>query len=146
MTWGLGPTFVLPTATDRQTGTGKWSMGPAGVLVVSSGPWVYGGLVSQVWSFAGDGSRADVSQFVLQPIVNYNLDDGWYIASSPIISANWNASGEKWTVPIGGGVGKIFNIGTQPVNTQVQFFWNAISPENAGDFTLRFQFQLLFPQ
>lgn len=146
VTWGVGPTFGLPTATDTQTGTGKWSVGPAGVVVVNSGPWVYGALASQFWSFAGDSDRPDVNQFVTQPFFNYNLPNGWYLVSSPIISANWNASGEQWTLPIGGGFGRVFNIGRQPVNAQTQFFWNAIAPEGAADFTLRFQLTLLFPQ
>lgn len=146
LTWGVGPTFGLPTATDPQTGTGKWSVGPAGVFVVNSGPWVYGALASQFWSFAGDSDRPDVNQFVTQPFVNYNLPNGWYLVSSPIITANWNASAEKWTLPIGGGFGRVFNIGRQPVNAQTQFFWNAIAPEGAADFTLRFQLTLLFPQ
>jgi hypothetical protein len=145
VTWGLGPTFVLPTATSTQTGLGKWSIGPAGVVVVTSGQWVYGGLANQIWSFAGDESRPAVSQFLFQPFVNYNLAHGWYLTSSPIITANWNASGEKWTVPLGGGVGKLFKIGDQPVNTSLQLYWNAVTPDNAGDFTLRFQVQLLFP-
>ena len=146
ITWGLGPTFVLPTATSTQTGLGKWSIGPAGVVVVTSGQWVYGGLANQIWSFAGDGSRPAVSQFLFQPFVNYNLAHGWYLTSSPIMTANWNASGEKWTVPLGGGVGKLFKIGDQPVNTSLQLYWNAVRPDNAGDFTLRFQVQLLFPR
>jgi hypothetical protein len=29
--WGIGPTVTLPTATDRDLGSGKWCMGPAGV-------------------------------------------------------------------------------------------------------------------
>jgi hypothetical protein len=62
------------------------------------------------------------------------------------MTANWNASGEKWTVPLGGGVGKLFKIGDQPVNTSLQLYWNAVTPDNAGDFTLRFQVQLLFPR
>ena len=146
ITWGLGPTFVLPTATSTQTGLGKWSIGPAGVVVVTSGQWVYGGLANQILSFAGAESRPAVSQFLFQPFVNYNLAHGWYLTSSPIITANWNASGEKWTVPLGGGVGKLFKIGDQPVNTSLQLYWNAVTPDNAGDFTLRFQVQLLFPR
>lgn len=146
ITWGLGPTFVLPTATSTETGLGKWSIGPAGVVVVTSGPWVYGGLVNQIWSFAGDENRPSVSQFLLQPFVNYNLPHGWYLTSSPVITANWNASADKWTVPLGGGVGKLFKIGDQPVNTSLQLYWNAVRPDNAGDFTLRFQVQLLFPR
>jgi len=146
LTWGAGPTFVLPTATDTQIGTGKWSAGPAAVAVVSSGPWVYGGLASQVWSFAGDGDRPAVSLFALQPFVNYNLPNGWYLVTSPVISANWNAADDKLTLPLGGGFGRVFNIGSQPVNAQTQVFWNAIAPEAAGDVTVRFQFTLLFPQ
>ena len=37
--WGLGPTMTLPTATDRDLGSGKFSIGPAGVVVVMQGPW-----------------------------------------------------------------------------------------------------------
>lgn len=147
LTWGIGPTLVLPTATNRQTGTGKWSAGPAGVAVVNSGPWVYGGLASQVWSFAGDGSRPDVSQFLMQPFATLNLPDGWYLTASPIITANWNAaSGNQWTVPIGGGCGRLFNVGSQPINASLQVFWNAVRPSFGADFTLRAQVQMLFPR
>jgi hypothetical protein len=48
-----------------------------------------GALFNQIWSFAGDGDRADLDQMLLQPFVNYNLPDGWYLVSSPIITANW---------------------------------------------------------
>jgi hypothetical protein len=146
VTWGAGPTLLLPTATDTQTGTGKWGVGPAGVVVVNSPPWVFGGLLSQVWSFAGDGDRADVSQLTAQPFVNYNLPNGWYLTSAPLITANWNASGEKLTLPIGGGFGRVFNLGRQPVNASTQVYWNAIAREGAGDVTLRFSLSLLFPQ
>ena len=41
---------------------------------------------------------------LIQPFVNYNLPDAWYLVSAPIITANWEASsGNKWTVPLGGG-------------------------------------------
>jgi len=32
--WGVGPTFTFPTASDRLLGSGKWSMGPAGVALM----------------------------------------------------------------------------------------------------------------
>lgn len=146
VTWGVGPTFLLPTATDTQTGTGKWSVGPAGVVVANSGPWVFGGLLSQIWSIAGDGDRADVSQLIAQPFVNYNLPNGWYLSSSPLINVNWNADDEQLTLPIGGGFGRVFNIGRQPVNASAQVYWNAIAPEGAGDLSLRLSLALLFPQ
>ena len=46
---------------------------------------------------------------MIQPFVNYNMADGWYLVSAPIITANWEAdSDDRWTVPLGGGFGKIF--------------------------------------
>ena len=38
------------------------------------GKWVMGALARQVWSFAGDGDRQDVSQFLIQPFLNHNFD------------------------------------------------------------------------
>jgi hypothetical protein len=49
-------------------------------------------------------------------------------------------------VPIGGGAGKIFRIGKQPLNAQIQAFYNVVKPDNGPDWTLRVQLQFLFPQ
>jgi len=55
--------------------------------------------------------------------VNYNFPDGWYLSSSPIIAGNWSANtSQRWNVPIGGGIGKIFKIGDQPMNVSLQAF------------------------
>ena len=89
----------------------------------------------------------DVNQSLIQPFVNYNLPDGWYLVSSPIITANWEAdSSDTWTVPVGGGFGKIFRIGRQPVNAQIQAFYNVETPDNGADWQLRLQWQFLFPK
>ena len=73
--------------------------------------------------------------------------EGAYIVSSPTNSANWEASGgDIWTVPLGGGVGKLFHFGKMPVNMQVQAFYNVASPDVGPDWSIRFQIQLLFPQ
>lgn len=144
-TWGVGPSIVLPTATDTVLGTAKWSIGPAAVGLVSQGPIVTGALVSQLWSFAGDNDRSDVSLLTIQPFFNYNFAGGWYATTSPIITANWEADDDQWTLPIGGGAGRVFNIGSQPVNASVQAYWNVIKPEGAADWTLRAQLTLLFP-
>lgn len=147
LTWGVGPTFQLPTATDDSLGTGKWSAGPAAVVFLSSAPWTYGALVSHLWSFAGDGDRSDVSQLVIQPFVNYNLSDGWSVGTSPIISANWEAGdGEVWTLPLGGGVTKLFAIGRQPMSLSLNSYYNVVNPDLAADWQLQVQFKLLFPR
>ena len=45
-------------------------------------------LVNNIWSFAGDSDRSSVSSFLLQPFINYNLSQGWYLVTAPIITAN----------------------------------------------------------
>ena len=60
---------------------------------------------------------------------------------------NWKAeSGEEWTVPVGGGFGRIFRIGKQPLNAQLQYFYNLEQPENTGDWSIRAQLQFMFPK
>jgi hypothetical protein len=147
--WGVGPTFLLPTATQQAVGTGKWSVGPAAVLLVQPHPWTIGVLAQNVWSFAGEDDRDDVNQFLLQYFVNYNLPEGWYLTSQPILTANWKQpSGEEWVVPFGGGLGKIFKLGPQALNGQVSAYWNAVIPDEtpSASWQLRLQLAFLFPK
>lgn len=146
--WGVGPTMTFPTGTDQHLTSGKYSAGPAAVGLFMDGPWVVGALANQQWSFAG-WSGGDVNAFLIQPFINYNLARGWYLTAAPIITANWSApSGQHWTVPIGGGGGKLWRVGKVglPVNTQVQAFYNLEKPDFGADWQLRLQVQLLFPK
>lgn len=68
---------------------------------------------------SNSGSSPSYSNFLMQPFVNYNFPGGTYLVSDPIITANWQADGKKWTVPLGGGIGQIFHLGPLPVNTQL---------------------------
>lgn len=145
--WGVGPSVTFPTATDKLLGSEKFSAGPAGVVLIQPKPWTLGILARQLWSFGGDDNRADVNQLLLQPFVNYNLSDGWYLTSSPVITSNWNAAaGEKWTVPTGGGFGKLFRLGGVPLNEQFQAFYNVENPSLGPDWNARLQVQFLFPR
>jgi hypothetical protein len=145
--WGMGPTLVLPTATSDFLGQGKFSMGPSIVLLVQPGKWTFGALVNNVWSVAGSGSRPAVNQMLLQYFVNYNLKKGWYLTFPPIMTANWEASsGQQWVVPLGGGVGRIMRLGMQPVNLSLQFYGNAVHPDNASPWGMKMQVAFLFPK
>jgi len=145
--WGVGPIFQFPSATDDALGHGKWGAGPTAVGLMIQGPWLFGALINNVWSFAGDSDRPDVNQMLIQPFVNYNFPGGWYVGSLPIITANWEAdSDNRWTVPLGASVGKILRIGKLPVNTQVGAYYNVVRPDDAAEWQLRVQIQLLFPK
>jgi hypothetical protein len=145
--WGFGPAVVVPMVTDPPLGTGKWSIGPSAIVCGMKGRWVCGALVSNVWSFAGDESRADVNLMILEPFINYNLENGWYLTSTPIIEANWEAPfGERWTIPIGGGFGKCFFVGDQTVTFSMEAFGYAQAPPGGPQWAARFQLNFLFPK
>ena len=144
--WGVGGALVLPTATDDALGNDKWSVGPSVVVLTMPGNWVIGSLISNVWSVGGSGNQ-DVNFFTWQYFINYNMDNDWYLTSAPIITANWEAdSNNTWTVPFGGGFGKIFRIGKQPLNAQVSAYYNVEKPASGADWQLRLQLQMLFPK
>jgi hypothetical protein len=145
--WGVGPAFTIPTATDKVLGQGKLSMGPSAVALVQPGKWTIVNLVFNVWSVAGSGSRPPVNQMLDQYFITRNLKKGWYVTSAPIITANWNASkGNVWTVPFGGGFGRVQKLGNQPVNWKVEFFGNAVHPQGGSSWTMRLTLALLYPK
>ena len=145
--WGAGPILQFPSATDDALGVGKWCVGPSAVFLMMNPPWVNGVLINNVWSFAGSDTRRDVNQMLIQPFVNYNLPDGWYLVSAPIITANWEAdSGNRWTIPIGIGAGKVLRLGRLPLNCSAQGYYNLDKPVTGGDWTLRLQVQVLLPK
>jgi hypothetical protein len=145
--WGAGPVVSFPTASQEILGTKKVSIGPTVVVLRIQGHWLFGTLVQNLFSVAGPAARPDVNQMLLQPFANYNLRHGWYLTSSPIITANWEVNpNQRWVVPVGGGFGKIVHFGKLPVNMYTQFFRNVERPDGTTHWSARFQAQLLFPK
>ena len=145
--WGIGPAFTFPTATNDILGQGKLSLGPSVVVLAQPGKWTLGDLVNNVWSVAGSGSRPPVNQMLNQYFITYQIKKGWYVTSSPIITANWRASsGNVWTVPFGGGVGRVMKLGFQPVNLLAEFFGNAVYPAGTPSWSMRLAIVFLFPK
>ena len=146
-TWGVGPIFQFPSGTNNSMTTGQWCAGPSAVALRIDGHWLYGALANYISSFAGQSDRGAVSQWLIQPFVNYNMADGWYLTTSPIITADMMVNNsDRWTVPIGGGVGRIIRIDKLPVNVQLQGFYNVARPDAGPDWSIRFQIQLLLPE
>jgi hypothetical protein len=148
VTWGLGPAFSIPTASNPELlGSGKLSIGPTGVLSISTGKWTMGAVVSNVWSVAGSSDRDDVNFFFAQWFLNYNVGKGWAIGTAPIVTADWKAdSGNQWTVPWGVQISKVTHFGSRPVNLTLGYYRNSEHPEDGPDYQVRFQLNLLFPQ
>jgi hypothetical protein len=145
-TWAVGPVLSFPTATNRLARTGQWGLGPTAVVLTMPGPWVIGALVNNIWRIGGEANGHALNAFTLQPFVNYNLADGWAISTAPLVTADWSAlEGQRWTVPIGGGVSKITRVGDLPLNLQLQYYHNVKHPELGGSEQLRLAVAALWP-
>ena len=87
---------------------------------------------------------------LLQPFINYNFPDhpGRYLTFSPIVTANWEASGDNtWTVPVGLGIGQIIKLGGKlPLNLQASAYYNVVTPDYGPDWQLRLQAAILLPK
>jgi hypothetical protein len=142
--WGVGPQLWLPTATDKTLGNNHFGAGPAAVVLAIRGHWLYGFLANQVW--AGN-SKGRTNQFTFQPFVFYNMAHGWYLTSTPVATAQWEEAGRNvWTVPVGGGAGRLFKVGSQPINMRFEAFNNVHRPDYAPSWQVQFQIQFLFPK
>jgi hypothetical protein len=150
--WGAGPQVQIPTHNDDALGKDRWAVGPAFVALKMPGNWVYGTLVSNIWDIPGSGDQgagdeAGINMMTLQPFVNYNFGGGWYVVAAPVITADWDAgSGEKWTVPLGGGIGKIIRWGKQPINLRAAYYGNVSHPDNAPTYNIQLSATFLFPE
>ena len=147
--WGVGPVLSFPSATDEILGSEKWSAGPTAAGIYINGPWVNGLLINNLFSYAGNSDRTNVNQMLIQPFINYDLPQGWSVGSSLEITADWKEkdNDNRWTIPVGGGVSKVFAVGKQSMNLSIAAFKNIKKPDIIGpDWTLEITVQLLFPK
>lgn len=144
--FAIGPTIVFPTATRQALGQGKYSIGPSFVIVTMPGNWVVGFMMFNYWSIGGQSNRPNANSFETQYFINYNMPDGWYVTSQPIITADWTAtSTDRWLVPIGGGFGRVFQVGKQAVNISIQAYTNVVTASYGPNWQAQLNLTLLFP-
>ena len=146
--WGVGPIAQLPTATSPTVGSSVWGLGPTAVVVKTTEHVVAGVLVNQVWSLGGvetgpGGKR--YSTFLVEPFFNYNFGHGWFLNAAPIITADWETPGRKWTVPIGGSVGRIIKLGGKlPVKFSLGGYYNVVTPQYGARWQLESTVAVIF--
>ena len=146
--WGVGPVTVWPTATDDRLGSDKFSIGPSVVLVYSKPrKFIAASVINAWWSVGGSGNAKDVGVFYWQPIFNYFLPNKWYLTTAPVITKDLEGeSGQQWIVPIGGGVGKMFNWGKLPMDITAQYYKYVEKPDAGPEWMFRLQLKFIFPK
>jgi hypothetical protein len=147
--WGVGPSLLIPTATDTNTGAGKWGLGPSLALIVQPNWGSIGTAVQNVWSLPGNSHRTSVNQLQIETSFSYNLPHGWYLLTAPTFSADWTQSSEeRWLVPFGGGIGRTLEIGKKAVDWNIALYSNAIRPVGQlyPKWQVSLQCTLLYPR
>jgi hypothetical protein len=144
---GLGPAFSFPTATAYPAKTGTWAGGGSAVVLAMPGPFVLGSLFVQLSPMTDSGGEPRVNNFLWQYFVNYNFGKGWALSTAPSITANWDQkTGQKWTVPVGGGITRTLVFNKQPMSLGFQYYYNPVRPDSSASSTLRFTIALIYPQ
>lgn len=144
--WGVGPSLVIPSATNHVLGSNLWSLGPELTLIAMPDKWTFALLTSNIWSFSNPSNPNKVNQFSFEYFITYNLSPQWYVTTQPTLVANWlEPAGQKWTVPFGLGVGRLLSYGDQKMNFLVQAYYNVKKPDTTQQWTLQATLEFLFP-
>ena len=143
--WGAGPVFLLPAATNDYLGSKKWGAGPTTVFLQQAKGWTYGSLVNQVWSFAGDEERPDVSQLYVQPFLIHNWKSGAGLGIGSEITEDWeNNTTTIFIIPT---VSGLTRIGRQTISLTIGPRINVKAPDGRkADFGIRSQIAFVFPK
>ena len=143
--WGVGPVFLLPTASEDVLGGEKWGIGPTAVALKQDGPWTYGTLVNHIESFAGEDHRADISASFVQPFVSYITKTKTTIGLNTKSTYDWESL--QWSVPINLTVKQLLKVGSQIIQVGGGVRYWVDSPENGPeDWGARLQLTFLFPK
>lgn len=140
--FGLGGVALLPTG-EGDLSAEQWGLGPAAGFVANQ-PWGIWGLFNQnVFTVAGDDEARDVNISILQPIVNYNLGNGWSTGASDMsITYDWEQ--EDWvSLPLGVAVNKLVTLGGLPVQFTTSYEHNFYDEGVSASDTLNITAKLL---
>jgi hypothetical protein len=145
LVWGIGPAFLIPTGTDTYLGTGKYGIGPSGLILKQTGSLTYGVLVNQIWSVAGSSGRTNVNQMFIQPFFANNWKSGAGLGINAEMTQNWQAS--TFTAFINPTVSGVTKLGSQTVQLALGPRIPVAAPSGLKpDFGVRAVFTLVFPK
>ena len=145
VTWGVGPMFLFPTATDSLLGAEKWGAGPSAILLTMRGPWTLGAMSNHIWSFAGDSNRSDINNSFIQPFMAYTWPSAWTLSLQSEATYNWET--EQWAVPVNAAVAKLVTLGRLPVSLQAGAGYWLEAPDSAAEgWRFRFQANFVLPR
>lgn len=130
VSFGIGPSITVPTATQDGLGSDTWNAGVANVLFNFTNPRFQWGYLA-VWETdvaKNDGDAADINRAVFQPFGIYQLGQGWYLRSTGVW--NYDFETDSYSIPIGAGFGRVIPLERTVINA---FFEPQYSVASNGD-------------
>ena len=142
--WGVGPVFLLPTATADELGTGKFGLGPSFLVLRQASGWTYGALVNHLWSVAGKEDRSDLSLTYFQPFLSKGLPGGRTVSMNFEITRDYK--GDTWNVPLNLSYSKVTKVAGQLMSLGGGPRFYLTTPGEGPSWGLRFIATMLFPR
>jgi len=139
--WGIGPTAILPTATQQRLGGDVLTLGPTGVALWQRDGWTIGSLVTQNWRVAGPG---DYNATYFQPFLAHTFKTATTLSIDNESSYDW--INEQWSISFNSGVSQVFKLGKFPVQIALELQYYAESPVPGQQWGMRINFTPLFPE
>ncbi|MEP4079684.1 hypothetical protein [Haloferula sp.] len=135
--WGVGPSFVIPTATDSLIGSEKLSLGPSIGIFRQERPWTVGLILNHIWSVAGSSSAQSLNASRLEPIIGYTTERSTFFSLGAKLGYDW--SGHHWSGPLEFRLSQLTLIAGKPVQWGLGLQYFVFSEPNAPEWGALFQ-------
>ena len=134
---GIGTGLLIPTATDRKLGTGKWTIAPVVAPVWFLPRQGYAFVkVQEFESFAGPSSRPDVSYLLITPTVLWRVSRRYWVLVDSESRTSWTQDVTSYRSGLL--VGRMFST-RAGVSLKAEVPWGN---HRLGDWTLKAVFYL----
>jgi hypothetical protein len=141
----IGPVWTFPTATDDILGSNQWTVGPGVHYSTEIGRLTAGFFLWQSWGFAVQDGAKRINQLFGKPFLIYEMTEKWHLVYIPLgMSHSWGSSKQSWTVPIGGGVRRLFSFCGQDMGFQAQLFDYVARKKYDPEWEFRMTIEFLF--
>ena len=141
--WGIGPSFIIPTATHDSLGTRKFSIGPSLSIFRQRDEWTTSLTLNHSWSVAGSDSAPHVSLTTIRPVLAYIAPSSTTIALGADLSYDWN--NEVWRGPVSLRLSQLTILGKRPIQWGIGFEYFPMDDDpNEADWGALFQISVPF--
>ena len=114
ITWGVGPAFLFPTASEKALGADQYGAGPTFVVLKQSHGWTFGALANHIWGVEHEDDVEAISSTFVQPFISYTYPNSTTVALNTETTYDWNA--EEATVPVNLTVTKVIRLNGQAIS------------------------------